>query len=129
MSGLSYLSPVDQLGTPGGEFESYLKQFACGLRVAVPGIVQSFNAAKQTVVVKCAVLEKMNVNTGGVPVATDMDLGLLVDIPIVVMGGGPFIITFPIAAGDECLVIFADMCFDAWYQSGGTDNVQLDKRR
>jgi Phage protein Gp138 N-terminal domain len=34
-----------------------------------------------------------------------------------------------VQAGDECLVIFADYCIDAWWQSRGTGNVQLDKRR
>ena len=35
----------------------------------------------------------------------------------------------PIAEGDECLVIFNDYCIDAWWQNGGTGNVQLTKRR
>ena len=32
-------------------------------------------------------------------------------------------------AGDDCLVIFADMCMDAWWQNGGTGNSQERKRR
>lgn len=27
--------------------------------------------------------------------------------------------TFPVKAGDECLVVFADRCIDFWWQSGG----------
>ena len=34
----------------------------------------------------------------------------------------------PIQPGDECLVVFADMCIDAWWQSGGIQN-QIDRRR
>jgi hypothetical protein len=33
--------------------------------------------------------------------------------------GGDFTLTYPIRKGDECLVVFADRCFDAWHQSGG----------
>ena len=30
--------------------------------------------------------------------------------------------------GDECLVMFGDMCIDGWWQSGGIQN-QVEKRR
>lgn len=42
--------------------------------------------------------------------------------------GGGFALTFPVAAGDECLVVFADACIDSWWQSGGVQN-QAEKRR
>jgi len=32
---------------------------------------------------------------------------------------GGFALTFPIAAGDEVLVVFASRCIDSWWQSGG----------
>jgi phage baseplate assembly protein gpV len=34
-------------------------------------------------------------------------------------GGGGLTLTFPIKPGDECLVIFASRCIDAWWQQGG----------
>ena len=40
-------------------------------------------------------------------------------MPVVFPGGGGFALTFPVAAGDECLVVFASRCIDAWWQSGG----------
>ena len=46
-------------------------------------------------------------------------LPLLVDVPAVFPSGGGFTLTFPIHQGDECLVVFADRCIDAWWQSGG----------
>ena len=30
--------------------------------------------------------------------------------------------TFPVAKGDECLVVFAEACIDAWYQTGMVGN-------
>jgi hypothetical protein len=135
---LSFLSPVDRLGIPLDDFRQRLYQALCDLRVALPCIVQSFDPVKQTVSVTPAIYEKINVTTNGVPVATDVAIGapigsnqdgLITDIPIIAMRAGGFSITFPIQQGDECLVIFADMCIDAWWQNGGTQNTQLDKRR
>ena len=37
-------------------------------------------------------------------------------------------LTFPIAAGNETLVIFASRCIDAWWQSGGYHNQQMELR-
>jgi hypothetical protein len=91
----------------------------------MPGVIQEFDATKQTVKVQLAIRERINLNL----VPTDINLPLLVDVPIVLPRGGGFSVTVPVAAGDECLVVFGDMCIDAWWQSGGTENAQSDKRR
>lgn len=96
------------------------------LRVAIPGIIQSFDPNEQTVTVQPSIRERIrnpDLTTSWV------DLPLLVDVPIVLPRAGGFTLTMPINKGDECLVIFADMCFDSWFASGGTKNTQPDKRR
>jgi len=108
-------------------------QLACDLRVACPGIVQSFNAAEQTVTVKLAVQERMlkivEDNQGlGAPVPTWVTVPVLEDVPVAQYGGGGFTVTCPIQAGDECEVVFNDNCFNAWFASGGV-GVQEDRRR
>jgi hypothetical protein len=97
------------------------------LRVAIPGVVQSFDAAKQTVTVQPALME--NVRVAGV--LQSKPLPPLVDVPIVFPRAGVYVLTMPIVAGDECLVIFADMCIDAWYQLGAasTPQKQMIERR
>ncbi len=94
------------------------------LRVASPGIIQSFDAAKQTVTVQVAIREKIKIE-GQI---SDAVIPLLVDVPIVIPQAGGYRLTFPIEVGDECLVIFSDTCFDAWYQNGGLQN-QMSLRR
>ena len=94
------------------------------LRVACPGIIQSFDASSQTVTVQLAIREKVNID--GNQEWTDMPV--LVDVPIFSPRAGGYVLTFPVAAGDECLVVFGDMCMDAWWQNGGVQN-QVDKRR
>jgi hypothetical protein len=102
-----------------------LKQLDHDLRVAMPAIVQSFDEATQTVVVQPAIREQM-LNKQRVPVPTT--LPLISHVPIVLPRAGGFALTMPIQQGDEGLVIIADACFDAWYQSGGVQN-QIDLRR
>lgn len=95
------------------------------LRVACPGIIQSFNAEEQTVTVQLALREEVkdyDYNKHWT------DMPLLLDVPLVLPRAGGYCITMPVKRGDECLVIFADMCIDAWWQNGGIQN-QVEKRR
>ncbi len=100
------------------------RRMANNLRVAMPGIVTSFNSKEQTVSVRCAVRERLTQD------GTDswVEIPVLVDVPIVLPRAGGYALTLPVKAGDECLVIFGDNCIDAWWQSGGVQN-QIDLRR
>ena len=90
----------------------------------MPGIIQSFDAAAQTVTVQPALREKMLADGD----ESWIDIPLLVDVPIVIPRAGGYALTLPIQAGDECLVVFGDMCMDGWWQSGGVQN-QVECRR
>lgn len=96
-----------------------------GLRVACPGIIQSFNASTQTVTVQPAIRERVQN-----PDLTYswVQLPLLVDVPIVIPRAGGFSLTLPVNKGDECLIVFGDMCMDSFWEHGGVQN-QPDKRR
>ncbi|MBO0571850.1 hypothetical protein FDF50_08315 [Clostridium botulinum] len=95
------------------------------LRVACPGIIQSFDSETQTVTVQLALREHITK-----PDFTKewVNLPLLLDVPIVISRAGGYCLTMPIQQGDECLVIFADMCIDSWFTYGGIQN-QIEKRR
>ena len=95
------------------------------LRVSIPGIVVAFDAVTQTVTVQPSLRENIRDENGNV---TSVNLPLLVDVPIVFPRAGNFVLTLPVAVGDECLVIFADFCIDAWYSNAGIQN-QIEKRR
>lgn len=82
--------------------------------------IQSFNADKQTasasINYRKTYFEK-NAQTGVYgPVLVDYPL--LVDCPVICLGGGPGALTFPIQAGDECLVLFNDRDMDNWLKGG-----------
>lgn len=96
------------------------------LRVCIPGIIQSFDATTQTVTVQPTIKEQI---TNPDLSYSWVSLPLLLDVPIVFPRAGGFSLTLPVSVGDECLVVFGDMCIDGWYIAGGTQNTQLDKRR
>jgi Phage protein Gp138 N-terminal domain len=94
--------------------------------VALPGILQSFNAADCTAAVQVAILmqsrDKNNEWTDITPSPT---------IPKAVVqfpGNKDYIFTFPLTKGDEGLLVFADRCIDAWWQNGGVRS-QMDIRQ
>lgn len=89
---------------------------AAQMWTALPGIVVSFNPAKCTAVIQPAI--------GGVQSGPDgtlqpTTLPMITDVPVVFQRGGGALLTFPVQAGDEALLIFSSRPIDAWFQSGG----------
>jgi len=105
--------------------EKKFDTFSERIRVAIPGIIQSFDADKQTVSVKAAIKERMSFH--GEPFE-NIEIPELLEVPILLPRAGNFILTMPIASGDECLLVFADNCYDSWWESGKISS-QLDNRR
>lgn len=89
------------------------------LWTALPGVVSAFDAARMTVDVQPA-------HTGQVPnpdgTMRPLNMPLLSGVPVLWQGGGGITVTFPIAPGDECLVIFASRCIDYWWTYGMRSN-------
>ncbi|MBR8471928.1 MULTISPECIES: Gp138 family membrane-puncturing spike protein [Burkholderia] len=83
---------------------------------ALPGTVESFDPVAMMVSVQPGTKDSIRNEDG--TISTSL-FPLLTDCPVVWQGGGGVTATFPIAAGDECLVVFASRCIDAWWQSGG----------
>lgn len=79
---------------------------------SMPGIVKSFDAAKQTAVVQPAI-ERFFRGEGFKP------LPRLFDVPVIFPRGGGFVLTFPVKQGDECLLVFAERAIDNWHAKGG----------
>lgn len=52
---------------------------------------------------------------------------VLVDCPFIILGGGGGALTFPIAKGDECLILFNDRDIDNWF-AGATSGPVASNR-
>ncbi|WP_346828422.1 Gp138 family membrane-puncturing spike protein [Serratia inhibens] len=94
------------------------------LRVALPGIIQSFDPETVTCVVQPAVKGYESDDAGK---KSSLSLPLLVDVPVIFPRGGGVTLTFPVKAGDECLLVFSDRCIDFWWQNGGVQE-SVDSR-
>lgn len=82
----------------------------------MPGIIVSYDPAKQTAVVQPAIKGKQFFPDG---TSKHVDMPLLLDVPVNFPAGGGTTMTFPVKAGDECLVHFGSRDMSAWWQSGG----------
>lgn len=91
---------------------------------ALPGIIQSFDANALSATVQPAIKGSVKDKAG---ISSNVDLPLLVDVPVVFPHGGGMTLTFPLKQGDECLVVFASRCIDGWWQDGGSQPA-LDRR-
>lgn len=90
-----------------------------GLWTALPGIIQSFSGGGDfplTCAVQPAIKVLVRQQDGTI---ASTPLPMLVDCPVQFPSGGNCSLTFPVAPGDECLVVFASRCIDGWWQSGG----------
>ena len=124
---------AERLGDSGDQWRTLMQLVMGALRVACPGIVQSFDPVEQTVKVQLALRENVNkvvAYNGNTPVIvrTPTDVPLLIHVPLVLPRAGNYAVTLPVQKDDECLVIFGDMCIDAWWKSGGVQN-QVEMRR
>lgn len=94
------------------------------LWTAMPGIVKSVDFDAMTLEVQPAI---QGVVTNADSSTKLVNLPLLLDVPICFPSAGGFSLTFPIAEGDEVLVIIASRCIDAWWQNGGV-GVPIENR-
>lgn len=105
-------------------YRQLMRHVSYDLRVAMPGIIQSFNSSAMTVVVQLAIRDKLKIKN----IYTDTEVPLIPDVPLMLPHGGGFGVNIPVEAGDECLLICADMCINGWWIKGGVQNQEVDRR-
>jgi hypothetical protein len=103
-----------------------LRNFSRDLHVSLPGVVQSFDPATRSVTVVPAL-------TRSVPQGDDLPpvvetLPAIPDVPVKYESGGGYFFTYPLAAGDEGMIVFADFDLGQWYANGGTGVNPGDQR-
>lgn len=81
----------------------------------LPCIVSSFDPVNVTVEAVPAIQGLIKNKDGSQSFKT---ITKLVDVPVVFQRGGGYTSTFPVAAGDECFVVFSSRCIDGWWASG-----------
>ena len=83
---------------------------------AMPAKIVSFNATLQTAQVEVQLIPLWNNPVTGK--REELPFPIINDCVVMFPGGGGFHLTFPVKAGDECLMILASRCIDGWWGSG-----------
>ena len=74
------------------------------------GTIESFDPVKQTASIRLSMLRVIGTEEVAYP--------LLTDCPVMFPAGGGAYMTFPVAKGDPCLVLFNDRDIDNWFTTG-----------
>jgi len=101
---------------PSETFLHVLENFQSQLNISMPGIVVSFDNVALTLKIQPAINRIYTDPKSGKQ--TWIKMPMLLDVPLILYGGGGMTLTCPINPGDECLVFFSDRCIDSWWQNG-----------
>lgn len=109
--------------------DAHRKEILLSLNCHAIGTIQEFDKDKQTasVTINYKKTFYQQIGTTGTYSPVLVDYPLLVDCPVVVLGGGPCALTFPIAQGDECSILFNDRDIDNWFLHGQTGEVATSR--
>jgi hypothetical protein len=107
------MDPRERYDDPEENLRLVLDAARSSMWSSLPGVVVSFSPGAMTVSVQ-PTISQVNTRDG-----EQVNLPVLQDVPVVFPGGGGATLTFPISAGDECLLVFASRAIDSWWQSGG----------
>jgi hypothetical protein len=107
---------TDMVGDKDKTFGVFAKNIMSQMYCALPAIVDSVDFTNQTITAKPVTIMKYTNDSG---VVSDFQLPILQDVPFQCYKGGGYSITVPVKEGDECLIIFTDVDFSAWFQNGG----------
>lgn len=119
----------ERASTPTDALLAALRGFQTELWTAMPGIVKAYRrTASDGLVVDVQPAIQALIRQVPSGEGKWVNMPLLLDCPVYFPSGGGFTLTFPIAVGDECLVVFASRCIDAWFESGGSANQQAELR-
>jgi len=95
--------------------EAIMRNIATTLNCVKIGEIVSFDKTDQTATVRILHRMDQNYNTDMKETIEYPPLG---KVPVVIMQGGGAHITYPIKAGDQCLIVFCDYMIDNWWVSG-----------
>lgn len=102
--------------TPAEVIKAAMARALKETHVACPAKVVRYDASKQHVDVKPLLKEQFENESGEL---VDVSLPVISSVPLAFPGSGTFRITFPVAVGDEVLLVFADRPIDKWQAGGG----------
>lgn len=108
----------ERINDPQETMRSVLDGRQATIWTALPGIIQSVDLNAMTCTVQPAI-QGVVIDPQNKAKRIDVNLPVLLNVPIHFPRGGSYTVTFPVAANDECLLVFSSRCIDNWWQQGG----------
>ena len=106
---------IDEFIQQPGQKELLLKESILeSIHVALPGEVVSYDSDTRTAKIQPVIRGWKSKDKPP----------LLVDVPVFFPGG----FVYTVSAGDECLVVFSDVCIDSWFMNGGVSTPESARR-
>lgn len=107
---------IEKLNDPATPILQAMMSVKAEMWTSLPAQVVSYDATKMTAQVQPTLQARVQTKDAKLEWVS---LPLLVDCPVVFPNGGGVMMTFPLEAGDEVLVVFASRCIDNWWLQGG----------
>lgn len=101
----------DRLSSLEALAQHAIKNALKDLHTMLPGIIDTFDPSTQTCKVQPAI---KRIFTDG----EEVELPVLINVPVSFPTAGDFSITFPIKKGDECIILFSERSLDNWLKFG-----------
>jgi len=99
-----------------GLLDLHRKEIMLSLNCHAIGRVQKFNAERQTIEATIQYTRTyFQATDNGQFEQRQRNYPVLLDVPLLVMGGGGAHLTMPIKGGEDCLILFNDKDMDNWF--------------
>jgi hypothetical protein len=100
--------------------QAAMSQAVDGIFVAMPGKVESYDSEKQTANIQPLVSRPVLLDDGS---KTIDELPVIPNVPIAFSRGGGYFLTFPLAKGDNVLLVCCDRSIDKYKSSDGKTQI------
>jgi hypothetical protein len=118
----NYDRNVTSTGVGNDTVDEHITSRLMRVHTCTPGVIVSFDSTAQTVVAKPLIQSVWITPPDQLPDPNKPPVALTLpqclDVPVFFPAGGGWWLTFPIAAGDECILCFSERCIDGWWQTG-----------
>ena len=111
------MDPSERLKSLYIGVQSMLRAGQADIFTALPATVVKFNTTGELTVSAQPTVQYQQRKPDGT--WNYLTLPQCIHCPVIFPGGGGFVFSFPLAVGDEGLLIFASRCIDNWWQQGG----------